>query len=163
MSTKTSILALAATAAFAVVAFASTGASAKPPIMGVIIKKPLPPMGVSLPPKPIMGMPITGIPVHPITGIVLHQPGDHDHDHDHDHDWDGPHFGWWHHVHEPVVVDTPVVSAPVVSTPVVSTPAPCTCLTKTYLQDGSLLFKDVCTKESALATPAELKAEAQAN
>jgi hypothetical protein len=56
-------------------------------------------------------------------------------------------------------VSTPVV----VSNPVVSTPAPCTCLTKNYLQDGSVLFKDVCTKESALATPAELRAQAQGN
>ena len=39
--------------------------------------------------------------------------------------------------------------------------APCTCLTKRYLNDGSALFRDVCTKEAAMATPAELKAQAQ--
>jgi hypothetical protein len=38
----------------------------------------------------------------------------------------------------------------------VSTPAPvtCTCLTKTYLQDGTVVFADQCTKESAAASPA---------
>ena len=49
------------------------------------------------------------------------------------------------------------VSAPVASTPT----APCNCLTKTYLQDGSVLFTDICTKESALATPDQLRAQAQ--
>jgi hypothetical protein len=53
------------------------------------------------------------------------------------------------------------VSAPAVratSTPVVS--ANCNCLTKEYLEDGSVVFKDLCTKEAAMATPAELKAQA---
>jgi len=40
--------------------------------------------------------------------------------------------------------------------------APCNCLTKQYLSDGSVLFKDLCTKEAAMATPDELKAQAQA-
>jgi hypothetical protein len=39
---------------------------------------------------------------------------------------------------------------------------PCNCLTKQYLGDGSVLFKDICTKETAMATPDELKAQAQA-
>jgi hypothetical protein len=38
---------------------------------------------------------------------------------------------------------------------------PCNCLTKQYLGDGSVLFKDICTKEAAIATPDELKAQAQ--
>jgi hypothetical protein len=33
--------------------------------------------------------------------------------------------------------------------------APCNCLTKQYLDDGSVLFRDLCTKEAAVATPAE--------
>ncbi len=45
------------------------------------------------------------------------------------------------------------------STPAVS--ANCNCLTKEYLEDGSVVFKDLCTKEAAMATPAELKAQAQ--
>ena len=39
--------------------------------------------------------------------------------------------------------------------------APCNCLTKRYLQDGSVLFTDLCTKEQAMATPDELRAQAQ--
>jgi hypothetical protein len=35
---------------------------------------------------------------------------------------------------------------------------PCNCLTKQSLPDGSVLFQDICTKESAIATPATLGA-----
>jgi hypothetical protein len=38
----------------------------------------------------------------------------------------------------------------------------CNCLTKQYIEDGSVLFTDLCTKEAALASPDELKAQAQA-
>jgi hypothetical protein len=38
---------------------------------------------------------------------------------------------------------------------------PCNCLTKQYLDDGSVLFRDLCTKEAAIATPAELRSQAQ--
>jgi hypothetical protein len=31
----------------------------------------------------------------------------------------------------------------------------CTCLTKTYLPNGAVLFKDVCTQESALNPPGQ--------
>ena len=37
--------------------------------------------------------------------------------------------------------------------------APCTCLTKEYLQDGSVLFKDLCTKEAAILTVEEMRAK----
>jgi hypothetical protein len=30
----------------------------------------------------------------------------------------------------------------------------CNCLTKSYMQDGSVVFTDVCTKETAMAAPA---------
>jgi len=39
---------------------------------------------------------------------------------------------------------------------------PCTCLTKQYLDDGSVMFRDICTKEAAIATPADLKARSAA-
>ena len=167
MLTRSSILGLATVATVAAAAFSPTGASAKP--MGVIIKKP-PVMGVVLPPsKPVMGViihppglvvnpphPILGVVIHPpITGVVIHHP---------DHDDDDHHF-WWHHYHRPWMVEQTVpmqVSTPVATTPVTTTPtAPCTCLTKNYLTDGSVLFKDVCTKETAVATPDELKAQMQ--
>jgi hypothetical protein len=67
---------------------------------------------------------------------------------------------WWHHRYVPVEegqtfhVTTPVATAP---------NGPCTCLTKQYLQDGSVYFKDLCTKEAAVATPDELRAQAQGN
>jgi hypothetical protein len=86
---------------------------------------------------------------------------DHDHDwhHDHDHDWDHDHHViWWHQPHYGVVYDPPtVVSAPVAT----QAPPPCNCLTKQYLQDGSVLFADLCTKEQATATPAELQAQVE--
>ena len=62
-----------------------------------------------------------------------------------------------------VAVDATVETTPVASTPVTTPVAKdaCTCLTKTYLPDGSVVFKDVCTKEMAMATPEELKAQAE--
>jgi hypothetical protein len=88
------------------------------------------------------------------------------HHHHHHHHWcriwfPGIEFG----VDGTVEATAPVTVAPVATTPV-STPAPvakdtCTCLTKTYLPDGSVLFKDVCTKEMAMATAEELKAQAE--
>jgi len=38
---------------------------------------------------------------------------------------------------------------------------PCNCLTKQYLDDGSVLFRDICTREAAMATQAELQAQSQ--
>lgn len=147
MLSRSSIYPLAAVALMGAAALAPAGASAKP--MGVIIKKPV--QGLMLPPHPVMGVVLH--PVHPVLGVIISRP-------------DPPHF-WWHHHHEPVLIeggetihDTTRVSAPV--TTVSSAPtAPCNCLTKSYLQDGSVLFKDICTKESALATPDDLRAQAQ--
>jgi len=75
---------------------------------------------------------------------------------------------WWKHHHHPHwgVVDYGTVDGAVDATvgTTVNTavaPAPCNCLTKQYLDDGSVLFQDICTKEAALATPDELKAQAQ--
>lgn len=36
---------------------------------------------------------------------------------------------------------------------------PCNCLTKQYQQDGSVVFRDLCTHEAAMATPADLQAQ----
>jgi hypothetical protein len=151
-----SILALTAVAAVATAALASATASAKP-VMGLIIK-PHPVMGLVIPPsKPVMGViikpphPIPGVvinPPHPIMGVIVH------------HDDDDEHHFWWHHNRRPWLIEgsEPMhVSAPVTTAPT----APCTCLTKNYLADGSVLFKDVCTKEAAMATPDELKAQMQ--
>jgi hypothetical protein len=76
----------------------------------------------------------------------------------------------WHHRHwgvpdyYPVVVDGVAVdgvAADTVAAYGAGTSGPCNCLTKQYLDDGSVLFKDICTKEAALATPDELRAQAQ--
>jgi hypothetical protein len=92
-------------------------------------------------------------------------------DHDHDHGWN--HWHNWRGGSEIVVEgipETTVVTAPVQGAPVrVSAPAaparasapvsqqlaaePCNCLTKQSLPDGSVLFQDICTKESAIAAP----------
>ena len=73
----------------------------------------------------------------------------------------GPILTWKHHPHwwvdgYPVAIDgpvDPVVTVPVVGDPVavvkqvaVTLPGPCACLTKQYLDDGSVLFGDICTR-----------------
>ncbi len=54
-----------------------------------------------------------------------------------------------------IAVGGPVQSAPVqVSAAAPQAAAePCNCLTKQSLPDGSVLFQDICTKESAIAAP----------
>lgn len=156
MSTRLSIPALAAAATIGAAGLAPTGASAhlpmglvvKPhPILGVVVHPPHPILGVVVhPPHPIMGVIVH--PPHPIIGVVVHP----------DPDPDPPHI-WWHHHHARWLMDGGDAR---VSTAVAPAPTgPCTCLTKKYLEDGSVLFKDVCTKEVALATPDELKAQVQ--
>ena len=55
----------------------------------------------------------------------------------------------------PATVPVPVQAVPAA----VSVPArqvadgPCNCLPKQHLPDGSVLFQDICTKESAIAAP----------
>jgi hypothetical protein len=117
----------------------------------------------SLPPAVAIKKPID------IDCVSFHHDCDHDHDHDHDHDWDHHHHWgfWWHQPHLGVIGYDTVTAAPVATAPVsaavgtAATPAPCNCLTKRYLQDGSVLFTDLCTKEQAMATPDELRAQAQ--
>jgi hypothetical protein len=55
-----------------------------------------------------------------------------------------------------ITTSRPVAAATVSSAAVTQ---PCNCLTKQYLEDGSVLFNDICTKEAAMATPADLKAQ----
>ena len=82
-----------------------------------------------------------------------------------------PHFpggGWvWNHHHHWhwafrggswVYIDDMIVGGAVD----VSTPAPdlCTCLTKTYTQNGLVVFADICTKEAASASVSDSAADA---
>jgi hypothetical protein len=56
---------------------------------------------------------------------------------------------WW-------VGTYPVYAAPVYTASVVRpVAASCTCLRKEYLPNGSVLFRDVCTNESAINPPAQ--------
>jgi len=72
----------------------------------------------------------------------------------------------WHHKKYYYDTDTAYVSSPSYT---YSTPSytytkaadPCTCLTKEYTDDGRVLFKDVCTKESAISPPGGKTAEAE--
>jgi hypothetical protein len=87
------------------------------------------------------------------------------HHHHHHHDW-----RWWYARYYGIIpVETTVVApettvvAPETSTVVLpavtKATGNCNCLTKEYLEDGSVLFKDLCTKEAAVASPDELKAQ----
>jgi hypothetical protein len=67
-------------------------------------------------------------------------------------------IGWphWHHRHHrhwwyyPVIVGSGGSSVAYAKSPTTVTPSTCNCLTKEYLADGSVLFKDLCTKEAAV-------------
>ena len=71
----------------------------------------------------------------------------------------GRHFGHNHyhwrytHYRRPIWVARPVVytGGYTVARPI--TPGPCTCLTKEYTPEGAVLFKDRCTNEEALNPP----------
>jgi hypothetical protein len=171
MFTRSSIYALAAVAALGVTALATSSASArpmgpmgmkvsahgpmgvsvKPHVQGLVINKPQVqglvikqhgPQGVIIKPKPIVGIIINPKPHWPpmVNWCKWH--------------YCGPHWG-------PVVTGgVGIVGARVVATAPVAPAQSCTCLTKTYLQDGSVQFKDVCTTETAIASPAQLGAQA---
>jgi hypothetical protein len=153
---RTLIHALAA-AALVATALAPPTALAKPmgivlppkPIGVVLPPKPMPILGITVKPKPILGIVIPPKP-HPILGIVIPPHPDHDHDH-----WGG--WWWWHHHHTPWIVEqaysVPMRTVPVATSTYRAPSGPCTCLTKTYLADGSVQFQDVCTKEAAIAAP----------
>jgi len=76
-----------------------------------------------------------------------------------------PHWHHWHHRwhfgwRRPYWV-TPVIGAGVATYPVAApTYNRCTCLTKEYTPEGAVVFKDLCTQESAM-NPPELPAAVQ--
>ncbi len=163
-TTRLSALALAA-ATFTTIAFAAGGsASAK-------ILRPFPGHGpvTSIDGKPVGGLHGNAgssgglVSCHPVTGCtVTVGNGDHDHDPGHDHDHRGYfHDRWygWRDRPEIVVEGAPGVVAVPAAVQAVPVPAaqtaaaPCNCLIKRNLPDGSVLFEDICTKESAIAVP----------
>ncbi len=80
-----------------------------------------------------------------------------DHDHAHNKHWHHKHWHYKKHYEEPsytytkptynYVKPTYAYTKPTYSPPASST---CTCLTKEYTSDGSVVFKDICTKEMAV-------------
>jgi len=75
---------------------------------------------------------------------------------DGDGDHDGHHgYGWGYGYGAPVVVEgAPVaVAAPAPVGAPAAPEAPCNCLTKQSMPDGSVLFQDICTKESWVVAP----------
>lgn len=129
------------------------------------------------PPKPPVPFPPPSPPGHPCPTWGCNPPpwltgdGDNDGHHHGDHDGDYGHgygygYGWRERPEvviegapAAVTVPAPVLAvparAPVAAQPVVAQPVvsqePCSCLSKQTLQDGSILFQDICTKQSALA------------
>jgi hypothetical protein len=125
MSRKSAILALAAAASLGAFALSSSSASALPGHLHVV------------------GGPHPGphFAIHPFP--ILYPPHHYWHWHWHPHYWTSP-----------VVIGGGAAYA---STPSYSSaPASerCTCLTKTYTQEGAVVFKDTCTNEMAMNPPA---------
>jgi len=108
----------------------------KPPIKGIIVT------GIVKPPK------VVGVWIPPVTGVVVTPPSIVE--------VPVPHrrYSWY-------TGGSVAAASPVMSTAVTKAEAPCNCLTKEYLQDGSVLFKDLCTKEAAVLTVEEMKANQQ--
>ena len=138
-------LAIAALA-FAAASLASVDANAKPGFGGGGFK----PGKVFVPKGPIKMAPVKPVklgpfkpikpikPVFPIKPIKPHGPHHHAH---------GPHF-----IPVPMPVTAYAVERPV--TVVAQRPvtrSTCNCLTKDYTPDGIVIFKDLCTKETASA------------
>jgi hypothetical protein len=173
--TRSTILAFAAIGALGAAALVSSGATASP---NNGINNGHPSQNTQTPtpsfkgkPGPIGGNPITWTPNakkpliggNPITWTQHKKIGGdpntwtpswvYHHHHHHHHDW-----RWWYARYHVVPVET---STTVVAPVVKAADGNCNCLTKEYLPDGSVLFKDLCTKEAAMATPDELKAQVQ--
>jgi hypothetical protein len=116
------------------------------------------------PNKKIGGDPISWSPSKKIGGDPISWTPNNYWKHHHHH-----HYWWWFARYRQYEV-SPVITTTEVDAPVAqvfsaqvtrNVAANCNCLTKEYLEDGSVLFKDLCTQEAAMATPAELKAQAQ--
>jgi hypothetical protein len=83
-----------------------------------------------------------------------HKHHAHHHHHHHKRHW---HYRYGYGYVSPIVVGSrPVVYS---ATPTVNR---CTCLTKEYTPEGAVLFKDVCTNEAAINPPAQATVAPQA-
>ncbi len=148
MFRKTTLLALAAVAAFGASVFISTsdaeaarpGSGARAGGGGIAARSPV----VVRPGLVRPGLVRPGL-VRP--GLIRLPPR-----------WPGPHVGhhcwrWPHHCRRPIVWYAPrPVYAGYSAAPVAGR---CTCLVKEYTREGAVLFKDTCTNEVAQNPPAQ--------
>jgi hypothetical protein len=77
-----------------------------------------------------------------------HHVGHHHHGHHN-------HHVRWHRWKTPVLVGSVAGAAYAATTGTAA--GTCNCLTKSYLEDGTVVFKDLCTQESAMNGPANEK------
>jgi len=123
------------------------------PPKGIIItgiaKPPGKTTGIWIPPK------VPGIWIPPVTGVIVTPPSVEVLP-PAEVTWPRRRYSWY-------TGGSVAAASPVMSTAVNTAEAPCNCLTKEYLQDGSVLFKDLCTKEAAVLTVEEMKAKQQGN
>lgn len=100
-----------------------------------------------------------------VLGLAVFQPtdadarpgarGHHGHGH-HGHRHHGHRHGHWHWGHRHWRPRHIVVYRPYATyRPVAPVHSACTCLRKTYLPNGAVMFQDVCTNESAINAPAQ--------
>ncbi len=112
-----------------------------------------------MPPK------VTGIVIKPppkITGIIIHPP--HPPGIVINHHW--PRWWWWRYSWQRPYWVAPMAAAGGVATYAATTPSTpttnrCTCLTKEYTPQGAVVFKDVCTNESAMNPPVDASSTAE--
>jgi hypothetical protein len=98
-------------------------------------------MGVKLMPQ------VQGIKINPnpkVTGILINPKFNH---------W--PRHWWWRYSFRHPYWVAPVIATGGVAAYAATTPTTnrCTCLTKEYIPQGAVVFKDVCTNEMAMNPP----------
>ncbi len=71
------------------------------------------------------------------------------------------HWRWRHHWWVRPVITTGIVGTAAYAVTRPAAAPTCNCLTKEYMQDGSVVFKDLCTKEMAINSPADQQAQMQ--
>ena len=80
-----------------------------------------------------------------------HHGGKHAHHHHHKHHHH--HHVRWHRWKYPVLIGSTGIAA------YAATTGTCNCLTKSYLENGAVVFKDLCTQEMAMNPPADKQAQ----
>jgi hypothetical protein len=170
MSRKSLTLALAAAASLGALALSASTASAFHPAGGGggmhaigspglhVYNKPIV-TGIKIMPPKVTGIvikpppKITGIiikPPHPIGVVINHH---------------GPRWWWWRYSWQRPYWVAPMAAGGVATYAATSPSTPttnrCTCLTKEYTPQGAVVFKDVCTNETAMNPPVDASPTAE--